>query len=273
MPHFWLQVAVMFYSAGLLYALAGHSGWSKILGRFILPAVAIGTLFHFVALSEVVLATGQLTPVSIYHSESLLAFVLMVFFFGVYWRYKTPSPGIIVFPIVFLLTLTAVLGQEPPKFTSPLFRSGWIFTHIALIFCGYAALFFSFISSIFYLVQERQLKSKDLNRNRLFTRLPALAVMDDIGLRSLIIGFPFMTVGLIAGSVLAQERFGPVFFRDPKVVLSLMMWAVYLVLLFTRWNAGWRGRRAAILSTVAFLAATVTWAANYFSSMHRFVNP
>ena len=273
MPHFWLQVAVMFYSAGLLYALAGHSGWSKILGRFILPAIAAGGLFHFVALAEVVLTTGQLTPVSVYHSESLLAFLLVVFFFGVYWRYKTPSPGIIVFPIVFLLTLTAALGQDPPKFSSPLFRSGWIFTHIALIFCGYAALFFSFISSIFYLLQERQLKSKSMSGSRLFGRLPALAVMDDIGLRSLIIGFPFMTVGLIAGSVLAQERFGPVFFRDPKVVLSLLMWTVYLVLLFTRWNAGWRGRRAALLSTAAFLVATITWAANYFSSMHRFVNP
>ncbi len=273
MPHFWLQVAVMFYSAGLLYALAGHSGWSKILGRFILPAVAAGTIFHFVALAEVVMTSGHLTPVSIYHSESLLAFLLMVFFFGIYWRYKTPSPGIIVFPIVFLLTLTAVFGQEPPKFTSPLFRSGWIFTHIALIFCGYAALFFSFISSIFYLLQERKLKSKHLSDSGLLARLPALAVMDDIGLRSLIIGFPFMTLGLIAGSVLAQERFGPIFFRDPKVVLSLLMWVVYLVLLFTRWNAGWRGRRAAVLSAVAFLAATVTWAANYVSSMHRFVSP
>ena len=74
-------------------------------------------------------------------------------------------------------------------------------------------------------------------------------------------------------SVLAQERFGASFLRDPKVVLSLLMWAVYLVLLFTRWNIGWRGRRAAILSTVAFLAATVTWAANYFSAVHGFVSP
>ena len=50
---------------------------------FILPAVAIGTLFHFVALAEVVLSTGHLSPVSVYHSESLLAFFLMLFFFGV----------------------------------------------------------------------------------------------------------------------------------------------------------------------------------------------
>jgi ABC-type uncharacterized transport system permease subunit len=44
-----------------------------------------------------------------------------------------------------------------------------------------------------------------------------------------------------------------------------------MVLLFTRWNVGWRGRRAALLASVAFLAAIGAWAANYFSSVHRFI--
>jgi len=50
------------------------------------------------------------------------------------------------------------------------------------------------------------------------------------------------------------------------------MWAVYLIMLYTRWNAGWRGRRAAYLATFAFVAAVVAWAANYFSGIHRFVS-
>ena len=53
-----------------------------------------------------------------------------------------------------------------------------------------------------------------------------------------------MTFGLIAGSVLAHEQYGPLFFLDPKVLLSFLMWVVYVVLLFTRWNSGWRGRAA-----------------------------
>ena len=80
-----------------------------------------------------------------------------------------------------------------------------------------------------------------------------------------------MTLGLIAGSAVAQAQFGASFFLDPKVLLSLLAWAVYMLLLYTRWHAGWRGRRAAILATVAFLAAVSAWAANYFSGMHRFL--
>ena len=42
------------------------------------------------------------------------------------------------------------------------------------------------------------------------------------------------------------------------------------IMVFTRWNSGWRGRRAAVLATFAFVAAVVAWAANYFSAIHRF---
>jgi ABC-type uncharacterized transport system permease subunit len=49
------------------------------------------------------------------------------------------------------------------------------------------------------------------------------------------------------------------------------MWAVYLLMVFTRINAGWRGRRAALLASAAFATAIVAWSANYFSAMHRFI--
>ncbi len=80
-----------------------------------------------------------------------------------------------------------------------------------------------------------------------------------------------MTLGLVAGSVLAIDKYGPLFFYDPKILLSFIMWVVYMLLLYTRWSSGWRGRRAAFLATFAFVVALGAWAANYFSRFHRFV--
>jgi ABC-type uncharacterized transport system permease subunit len=136
-----------------------------------------------------------------------------------------------------------------------------------LIFTGYAALILSFGASLLYLIQERSLKAK---RPGILSRLPALEVIDEIGFRSLLLGFPFMTLGLIAGAVVAQSTYGRIALLDPKILLSILMWAVYLILLFTRWSAGWRGRRAAYLAAGAFIAAVVAWVANYFSGIHRF---
>lgn len=268
MPHFWLTLAILLYGAGLIYSYLFLRQRAESRERGVLAMFRIGALFHFVSLAESVWSSGQLAILTVQNVESLLAFLLMVFFFFTYWRYKTISHGLFVFPLVFLLTLFTVVANRPISFEPGLLRSGWIVTHIALIMAGYAALFFAFASSILYLVQERSLKSRTLEG--ISARLPALQVIDDIGLRSLLFGFPFMTLGLVAGTVIASASYGADFFRDPKIVLSLIMWAVYLVLLFMRWTSGWRGRRAALLSTIAFVTATLAWAANYISSVHRF---
>jgi ABC-type uncharacterized transport system permease subunit len=269
MSLFWLRVAVLLYGVSMLYAFVALLRRREIVSRFTLPIAGVGLTLHFVALVEAFVA-GSLAAMPMHESESLLAFLMMLLFVVVYYFYGTTSPGIVVLPAAFLLSLSAALAQGAPRFASPMLRSGWIYTHIALILAGYSALFFSFIASVLYLLHERSLKAKSINS--LAGKLPALETIDDIGYRLLLIGFPFMTFGLIAGSVIAQEQFGSAFFHDPKVLLSLLMWGVYMVMLYTRWTAGWRGRRAALLSACAFAAALSAWAANYISGMHRFVS-
>jgi ABC-type uncharacterized transport system permease subunit len=269
MPILWLRVALGCYAVGLLYALVALTRTSDLLNKVALHAAYLGMVFHFVALTDAFFVSGQVTLASVHNAESVLGFLIMVVFMLVYLVYKTTSPGIIIFPLVFLLTFLAATGQQPFLLASPGLRAGWLLAHIALIFTGYAALILSFGASLLYLIQERSLKSKKLGG--LLSRLPALEVIDEIGFRSLLLGFPFMTLGLIAGMVVAQARFGRIDVLDPKILLSILMWAVYLLMLYTRWNAGWRGRRAAYLAMGAFVVAVIAWSANYFSTIHRFV--
>jgi len=268
MPILWLRVALGCYAVGLLYALVALTRASDLLNKVALHAAYLGMVFHFVSLTDSMLLSGQMTLASVHNAESVLGFLIMVVFMLVYLLYKTTSPGIVVFPLVFLLTFVAATGQQPFLFTSPGLRTGWLFAHIALIFTGYAALVLSFGASLLYLIQERSLKSK--KGGGLLSRLPALEVIDEIGFRSLLLGFPFMTLGLIAGTVVAQSTYGRVNLLDPKILLSILMWVVYLIMLYTRWTAGWRGRRAAYLAAGAFVFAIIAWAANYFSTIHRF---
>jgi ABC-type uncharacterized transport system permease subunit len=271
MPFFWLRAALVLYGTGLLYSLLSLARKSERLARVVMPLIWLGATLHLVSLVESARQLDEMVPASLHQAESLLGFLVIVFFLAFWIKYKTLSPGIFVFPLVFLLTLAASAGAQPPEFASPILRKGWIVAHVTLIFLGYAALFLSFVASLLYLLQERSLKSKRLRNTRL--RMPALEVIDEMGYRSLLLGFPLMTLGLIAGTWVAEAQFGAVFFRDPKIVLSLLMWAVYMLLLYTRWNAGWRGRKAAFLSTFAFLAAIGAWVANYFSLTHRFLGP
>ena len=267
MPIIWLRVALAFYALGLVYVLVALTRTRELLNRLALHAAYLGMVFHLVAIVETVRQSGDLGLASLSTAVSVLGFSIMVVFLLVYMVYKTTSPGMVVFPLVFFLTFVGATRQEPFVLTSATAREGWLIAHISLIFAGYAALVLSFSASLIYLLQERALKAK--RPGGLFSRLPALQVTDDIGFRSLLFGFPFMTAGLLAGLVIAQARFGTVDFRDPKILFSLLTWAVYLVLLYTRWSAGWRGRRAAYLAAGVFAMAIVAWVANYYSAVHR----
>jgi len=269
MPILWLRVALGFYAIGLLYALVALTRRGGLMNKLAVPAMGVGMIFQFVALTEAIVSSGQLTLASVHHSESLLALLIMAAFLIVYGVYGTTSPGIVVFPLVFLLTFVSATGQQPFLLTSGVMSKRWLFAHIAMIFAGYAGLFLSFSASLLYLIQEHNLKAK--KPSGIFGRLPALEVIDEIGFRSLLLGFPFMTLGLILGTVVAQATYHKIDVLDPKILLSFLMWLVYLLLVYTRWSAGWRGRRAAYLATGAFAAAVVAWAANYFSAIHRFV--
>jgi len=267
----WLRFALACYFIGLVYAFVALRRTSDLFARIALHAASLGMVFHFVSLVEVFLS-GQFVWASVHNGESLLAFISMTFFMVIYAIYQTTSPGVVVFPVVFFLTFVAAVHQQPVLLPAFVSHQGWLVAHIILIFTGYAALLVSFGASLLYLLQERRLKSK--KPTSLISFLPALEVIDQIGYRSLLLGFPFMTLGLITGSVVAitAPAIGHVNFHDPKILLSVLMWVVYMVMVFTRWNSGWRGRRAAILASFAFVAALAAWAANYFSTIHRFAS-
>ncbi|HVP63818.1 MAG TPA: cytochrome c biogenesis protein CcsA [candidate division Zixibacteria bacterium] len=268
----WLRVAAVLYGLGFIYVLSQLRSKNAPLSRFAVPTVGLGLVFHFVSIVETTYFNGYQHLLDIRHAESALALLIMIIFMGVFVRYRTTSPGVFVLPLVFFLTVASAVFQRPADMSSsPMLRSGWIFFHVSTLLIGYAALFLSFVSSILYIFQARSLKAKV--QPGWLSKLPALQVTDELGYKALLIGFPFMTVGLIAGMIFASEKFGASYFGDPKVVLSLLMWGVYMLLIYTRWSAGWRGRKAAYLATFAFAAAVCAWAANYLSRVHRFVAP
>src|SRR5258708_30141584 len=243
----WLRFALACYFIGLIYAFFALTRTSDLFSRVALHAASLGMVFHFVSLVELFLS-GRLVWASLHDGESLLAFFSITFFMIIYAIYKTTSPGIVVFPIVFFLTFVAATDEEPVVLTAFIQHKGWLIAHIILIFTGYAALVLSFGASLLYLLQERRLKAK--SPSSLISFLPALEVIDQIGYRCLLLGFPFMTLGLITGSIVAMSTYGHVDFADPTILLSVLMLAVYMVMVFTRCNSGSRVRRARVLDTL-----------------------
>ena len=267
MPIVWLKVAVLLYGIAALAvlptALFDRPNWRRIA----IPATLFAFLFHFVAFAEMLNEAHHTLPVASHETQSLLALLLVVTFLTVYVRYRTVALGIFVLPITMILTWAPAFrhGQE----TIILAHSGWIFLHIVLLLLAYVALFISLLASLLYFVQERRLKAKLPS----LRSIPPLETTDQIALKALLFGFPCMTVGLLIGSALAEKTIGPSYFLDPKILLAFAMWIAYIGMIFIRRNSGLRGRRAVYLSSFVFLVVLTVWAANQFSSVHRFTTP
>ncbi len=62
---------------------------------------------------------------------------------------------------------------------------------------------------------------KSKRQTSLMTWLPPLQTIDDIGYRALLFGFPFMTFGILTGSVLLIEKYRANVFRrsQDRIVL------------------------------------------------------
>jgi len=80
-----------------------------------------------------------------------------------------------------------------------------------------------------------------------------------------------MTLALLAGIVWAEKEFYVRWQSDPKVISAFLTWGIYLLLIYLRLTAGWRGKKAALLSMAGFLSALFAFfGANYFGGLHAF---
>ncbi len=267
----WLRVAVVLYGVASVLALPtvlyGRPQWQ----RLCMPAAVAGFFFHFIAMVEILVAAHRWMPVGMHEVQSALSLLIVAAYLLVFFVYRAAAFGIFALPLAFLLLLEPAIGPDRATFSTPEMRSGWLYLHIGALLAAYAALIFSLLASFLYLAQEKRLKSKE--GVGFLTWLPPLETMDRIAYRSLLIGFPCMTLGLLAGSLIAQQSVGPAYFLDPKVLLSFGMWVLYILMLFVRRNSGLRGRRAIYLSSFVFLVMLSVWAANQLSSVHRFPGP
>jgi len=226
------------------------------LSRGTLGALALGLVSHAAALALAGAEIHRLPVTDVRSALSFFSFLATVAFFFVYLRYRITALGLFMLPLVFLLTLISAIHPVRP-FEDPAFRGGWLLVHIASIFLGYTAFLLTFVAAVMYLIQERELKSK--KPRAFYYRLPSLEICDELHFRSLMIGLPFLSVGILTGFIWASRTWKGPWELDPKILASIVTWLIYLVLFSTRLSGMWRGRRAAYVAIFGFAAMMVTF--------------
>ncbi|MBI5195229.1 MAG: c-type cytochrome biogenesis protein CcsB [Nitrospirae bacterium] len=253
----FFEFALTLYLIATVIGIIGLFKGTKISHKAILIFTAIGFLFHTTNIAVRYIKGGYFPVTNIHEAASFFSWCIVLLFLLLEYRYKIGLLGSFIMPIVFVLMLSSSVFPREIKEAPPMLQSYWLCIHTVLAFLGDAAFAMAFGVGIMYLIQERHLKSKHLNG--LFQKLPNIQVLDELNYRLITIGFPLLTLAIITGVIWASTAIGQFWRWDPKEVWSLITWIIYAIVLHLRLTVGWRGRKAAILSIVGFIAVIFTF--------------
>ena len=137
--------------------------------------------------------------------------------------------------------------------------------HVTTMVMSYAALSVSFGAAVVYLIQGG-------GEGKRFARLPSGERLEEIANRSVLVGFPLLTLGVTLGAYWAYSAWGRYWGWDPKETSALVIWLIYAAYLHARNLRGWKGTGAAWLLVIGFGAVLFSYfAVNlWVSGLHSY---
>jgi len=271
-------VTFIFFAAFVFYL------FRMILGREFWGKLATGTALIGLATQSVALlirwktsydlGMGHVPLSNFYESLIFFAWTIVLLYLLMEWRLKNRSIGVFVMPVAFLIMAYASIAPGVNNRIEPLIpalQSNWLTSHVLTCFLGYAAFTVAFALGVMFFVGKAV--GADSSITGVFSRvLPSEYLLDELMYSSTVLGFIFLTLGIVTGSVWAHYAWGSYWSWDPKETWSLITWLVYAVMLHTRLVRGWRGRRMAVMAIVGFACVLFTYlGVNLLPSLHSYM--
>ncbi len=211
-------------------------GWLLHLGGVVTRGMSVsrwpwGNMYEFVVAICLAAVTGYLVLLVRDKARFLGAFVMLAVVLG-------------------LGAATIWLYQAPGELV-PALKSYWIAIHVTAAIIASGGFTVGFVSTLLYLGAAR---FEEKGRPAFFARLPKAEVFDSLSYKSVMFVFPVWTFAIIAGAIWADEAWGRYWGWDPKETWSFIVFAIYAGYLHARATAGWKGRKAAVVSVVGYAA-------------------
>jgi cytochrome c-type biogenesis protein CcsB len=224
---------------------------------------------------------------NLYESLLFLSWTLLFISFIVEKQIRTKMITTIILPLVLLIygfaSFTLPLEMQKASPLVPALQSNWLMMHVSLMMLSYSTLIIgSLLSILFLIILPKDIKVplneqkvltlnnhnlalsdnliflKSANASSLFLS-KLLVLIDNISYRIIGLGFPLLTLGIIAGAVWANEAWGSYWSWDPKETWALITWLVFAAYLHARIIKGWEGKRPAILASFGFIVVWICY--------------
>jgi cytochrome c-type biogenesis protein CcsB len=271
-------VTYVYFTAFVLYFMRMLRG-TDIWGRMASITAVVGLIAHSAGLimrwsESYTMGIGHAPLTNFYESLIFFAWTIVLLSLIFEWRIKHKGLGVFVLPLAFLAMAFASLSPNINSRIQPLIpalQSNWLTSHVMTCFMGYAAFAIAFGLACMHFAKNFTRSVTD-SQSTFLRFLPSHERIDELIYHSVALGFVFLSLGIITGSVWAHYAWGSYWSWDPKETWSLITWLIYAAMLHSRLVRGWRGTRMAFMAIIGFAAVLFTYlGVNYLPGLHSYL--
>ena len=221
---------------------------------FLNLALAFGLVTH----ASLIYITTISNGVNLNFSNSLLIVSWVTVFFYYLINRKIQFNGlesITLIPAILIILIHPLLKNDQ---NIEIQMSIYSILHIIIAILSYSLLTVGAIFSIFILFFEKNLSKKD-SADQNFNSNFSLLSLEEILFKIYWFGFILLSITLFSGILFSNEIFGTSIMWNHKAIFSLMAWVTYGGMLFGRIKYGWRGKKAVVVSLIAFILLLLSY--------------
>jgi len=249
-----------------------------IVGRSATTLLIFGVLAHTFVIGMETMEFGHIPVAGA--TSAISTFVWLLALSYLYTELTTDERAMGVFILPLIVALQTIPAVKPSiEARSDVLRGPLFGVHVSSLLFAYASFALACVIGITYMLQFKELKAKHLGF--FYTRLPSLQVLDRMNHVAIVIGWVFLTIGLLVGFVWAAQaksyaggspQVQAMSLGDPKILVAVVCWVIYSFELFAARLIGWGGRKTAYLSLIGFTVVMFNFVAiSYFlTKSHNF---
>jgi ABC-type transport system involved in cytochrome c biogenesis permease subunit len=267
---------LILYTAAFVAYVWHFARRSATVGRSATTLLVAAALAHTFVIGMLTMEVGHVPVTNATSAISSFVWLLAVSY--LYTEMTTDERAMGVFIVPLLVALQLIPALKPGiEARSDVLQGPLFGIHVSSLLFAYASFALAGVIGVTYVLLFKEIKAKHLGF--FYARLPSLQVLDRMNQRAIMIGWIFLTVGIVVGAIwastyagAADPRVQAMSLQDPKIFVSAVSWCVYSFALFAARRIGWGGRRAAYLSALGFAIVLLNFVPiSYFlTESHRF---
>jgi ABC-type uncharacterized transport system permease subunit len=234
------------------------------------PLLMCTIALHLLALAVRVIEFRHPPVTSVFEILSVLACSIAIIYLVIEFYSRQKETGYFILNIGFFFQLASSIfirstAEVPEILRSPLFG-----VHVSSALLGYAAITIAGAYSLMYLMLYHEMKATQFGV--IYKKLPTLETLERMTFTTVILAFVLLSIAILFGFIWLNRVFPEPNYFDPKLIGTILMWAMYGFLVVAKTLYGWKGRKVMILSITGFLISlfSMTFVNIFFSKFHKF---